>query len=186
MWKRTQQGSGCRTARPWARHSKQSVVHLAADSIVILSAVLSWEHSALCVLPSRYDICWLLLFSLPLRSIGLPSLLPPVLISLGYLTNSVDEQGSVNDMYWLLSILKDGKCKIKSQMFLLLPCSSSRAFSKCVIHPFLSLGPSSCCYLSNRLFPICLGVISPERAFMDQSTNSYLLCLQSPESTCRL
>lgn len=43
-------------------------------------------------------------------------------------------------MCWLLTILKEGKYKTKSKMFLLLPCSSSRAFSECVSHPFLQPG----------------------------------------------
>lgn len=67
-------------------------------------------------------------------------------------------------MCWLLTLLKEGKYKTKSKMGLLLPCSSSRAFSKHAIHPFLQPGSF---FTQLRIQPspshLSLEVISPER-----------------------
>lgn len=67
-------------------------------------------------------------------------------------------------MCWLLTLLKEGKYKTESKMGLLLPCSSSRAFSKHAIHPFLQPGSF---FTQLRIQPspshLSLEVISPER-----------------------
>lgn len=77
----------------------------------------SREHDTLHVLPSLCDAYWLLLSFLPPRSVGLPSFLPCSLPSSSpwaAIANHV-EQGRVNDMCWLLTILKEGKIQNQVQ-----------------------------------------------------------------------